>query len=265
MPEKSYRLDLQYHGAPFAGWQEQPGATAVQGSLKESYSEFLGVFVEVEGSARTDAGVHARHQIALLRAETNVPARAIHLGILPYQREGMHVFRAVEVANTWRPRPALSREYRYFLWKEADPPLFLRPFTSGTNCELDLARMVEAAGYLEGEQDFTSLRAAGCTARHAIRRVERVDVIDRGPYWEFRVIGNAFLRQMVRIMVGTLVNAGSGKIEPADVGRILEKKDRALAGPTVPPQGLFLWRIALEEDEEIAIPPTVWETTPGGN
>jgi tRNA pseudouridine38-40 synthase len=119
--------------------------------------------------------------------------------------------------------------------------------------------MGAAAEQFLGERDFSTLRGAGCTARHAIRRIDRIMVLNRGPYWEFRVTGNAFLRQMVRILVGTLVEVGNGHIPPADIQVILDKKDRSLAGPTFPPQGLFLWRITLPDEPTLAIPPTCWE------
>ncbi|MCA9445075.1 MAG: hypothetical protein KC964_30080, partial [Candidatus Omnitrophica bacterium] len=98
-------------------------------------------------------------------------------------------------------------------------------------------------------------------ANHPIRRVEEVEIVDRGEALEFRIVGNAFLRQMVRIMVGTLVQVGRGLMPPEQVGEILEKRDRKLAGPTLQPQGLFLWRIQLSPEEELTIPPTIWETS----
>jgi len=260
MTQRKFRLDLQYRGDLFSGWQTQPGERTVEGALKETYEAFLKTEVFVDGSGRTDTGVHARHQIALLQADTTIPAHALVEGVLPYQSEGFHVFRATEEVPDWGPRPALVREYRYFLWKGNDPPLFLRPYSAGIKYDLDFEAMNRAASFIPGERDFSTFRAAGCTAKHAIRRVDGVEVLDRGAYWEFRVLGNAFLRQMVRILVGTLVEVGRGRQSPEWVGEILERRDRTLAGQTMPPEGLFLWEIQLEENEEpLPIPPTAWD------
>lgn len=258
--EKTFRLDLQYDGHFFAGWQKQPDALTVEGALREAYKRYLGVEVFVDGSGRTDAGVHARHQIAVLKAETRVPAHAVRLGVTPYLTPGVSIFAAEEADPDWKPRPAFMREYRYFLWKAANVPLFLRPCATPCPYELDLEAMRQGASYIPGERDFSSFRAAGCTAEHPIRRVEAVAILDRGDALEFRIHGNAFLRQMVRILVGTLVQVGRGLHPPEWVAEVLEKKDRRAAGPTLQPQGLFLWEIRLAPDDCPKIPPTVWET-----
>ncbi len=259
MTNSRFRLDLQYDGGFFHGWQRQPNAPTVEEALATAYERFLKLPVRVDGSGRTDTGVHARHQIALLETGKALPPQAIHFGIQPFLPAGVSVFQATPVAADWSPRPAVSRQYHYFIWKGSPPPLFYRPFAAWTPHALNLDRMCEAAALMLGERDFSSFRAAGCTAHHPIRRVERIMVLNRGPYWEVRVTGNAFLRQMVRIMVGTLVEVGRGHLQPADIPTILEKKDRACAGPTMPAQGLFLWKINLPGDGFIEIPPTCWE------
>jgi tRNA pseudouridine38-40 synthase len=259
MTEISYRLDLQYHGGKFHGWQKQPNQPTVETALTQAYERFLGSPVFVDASGRTDTGVHARHQIAVLRTERELPAEAIQFGVLPFLPEGISMFRVLSMPEGWRPRPAERRQYRYFLWKGSEPPLFYRPFAASMPQVLDIEKMCEAAELIPGERDFSSFRAAGCTAKHPIRRVDRVVVLNHGPYWEFRVTGNAFLRQMVRILTGTLVEVGLGRMKPEDIPAILEKRDRSAAGPTLPPQGLFLWSITLPGDGPIEIPPTCWE------
>ncbi|MCG3199085.1 MAG: tRNA pseudouridine synthase A [bacterium] len=260
---QSYRLDLQYHGACFHGWQKQPNGLSVEEALRVAYERFLGSPVFVDGSGRTDAGVHARHQVALLKTPFRLPAEAVLKGVLPYLHPDISIFRTQEVSATWQPRPVEARQYRYFLWKGSPPPLFYRPFSAWTPYPLDIQRMAEAAALIPGERDFSSFRGAGCTARHPIRRVDRVVVLNRGGHWEFRVTGNAFLRQMVRILVGTLVQVGTGKIEPVGILEILAARDRRLAGPTMPPEGLFLWKITFPGETEFPIPPTCWEVPIG--
>lgn len=257
-----YRLDLQYHGASFHGWQKQPNGLSVEEALRVAYERFLGSPVFVDGSGRTDAGVHARHQVAILRTQAHLPTGAILKGVLPYLHSGISIFRAEEAPSTWRPRPVEARQYRYFLWK-GPPPLFYRPYAAWVPHSLDIERMAEAAALIPGERDFSSFRAAGCTARHPIRRVDRVVVLNRGTHWEFRVTGNAFLRQMVRILVGTLVQVGTGRIEPGLIPEVLAAKDRTLAGPTLPAEGLFLWKITFSGEREFPIPPTCWEVPIG--
>ncbi|GMV65029.1 MAG: tRNA pseudouridine synthase A [Candidatus Hinthialibacteria bacterium] len=255
----SYRLDLQYQGAFFHGWQFQPNAFTVEQALGEAYQSFLKSPVRVDGSGRTDTGVHARHQVAVLHTSVSIPHTAILKGIQAYLPEGLSVFQAQAVDAGWSPRPAISRQYRYFLWKMTPPPLFYRPFSAWTHYDLNLDAMCEASDHLIGEKDFSSFRGAGCTARHPIRRIERIMVLNRGTHWEFRVTGNAFLRQMVRILVGTLVEVGQGKKVPSQVPDILAARDRREAGLTLPPQGLFLWKIDLPGDPPLQIPPTCWE------
>ncbi len=254
-----FRLDLQYQGGLFHGWQRQPNSFSVEEALAGAYERFLKVPVRLDGSGRTDTGVHARHQIALLEIDRKLPPQAIQLGIQPYLPEGLSVFRVTPVTEEWKPRPAVSRLYHYFIWKGCPPPLYYQPYSAWTAYSLDIDRMCEAAAHILGEKDFSSFRAAGCTALHPIRRVDRLMVLNRGPYWEVRVTGNAFLRQMVRIMVGTLVEVGRGRLLPSDIPTILEKKDRSCAGPTMPAHGLFLWKITLPGDGSIEIPPTCWE------
>lgn len=254
-----YRLDLQYLGSFFHGWQYQPNAFTVEQALCEAYQSFLKSPVRVDGSGRTDAGVHARHQVAVLHTEVSIPPTAILNGIQPHLSEGLSIFQAQIVEDTWAPRPALSRQYRYFLWKSTPPPLFYRPFSAWIHQGLNLDAMCEAADHLIGEHDFSAFRGAGCTARHPIRRIDRIMVLNRGTHWEFRVTGNAFLRQMVRILVGTLVEVGQGKKTPSQIQQILEGRDRKVAGATLPPQGLFLWKIDLPEEPPLRIPPTCWE------
>lgn len=263
MSDSVYRLDLQYHGARFHGWQKQPGVVTVEGALMEAYEAFLKTPVFVDASGRTDAGVHARHQIAVLRAPVNLPSRAIRLGVLKHLPDGVSVFAVERVSEGWRPRPAESRQYRYFLWKGDSPPLFYAPFAASTYLELNVQAMSEAAALILGERDFSSFRAAGCTADHPIRRIDRIVVLNRGFHYEFRVTGNAFLRQMVRILVGTLVEVGVGKRRPEEIPAILESRERANAGQTMPPQGLFLWAIDLPDQANPPIPPTVWEVPMG--
>jgi tRNA pseudouridine38-40 synthase len=254
-----FRLDLQYHGGFFHGWQRQPNSLCVEEALVGAYERFLKAPVRIDGSGRTDTGVHARHQIALLELNQGLPPQALQRGIQPFLPEGISVFKVDPVAEDWSPRPAASRQYRYFIWKKTQPPLFYQPFAAWTVYSLDLDRMCEAASFMLGERDYSSFRASGCTAHHPIRRVDRIMVLNRGPYWEVRVTGNAFLRQMVRILVGTLVEVGRGRLLPSDIPAILEKKDRSHAGPTMPAHGLFLWKIMLPGDETIEVPPTCWE------
>jgi tRNA pseudouridine38-40 synthase len=231
----------------------------VEEALTHAYEEFLGEPVQVDGSGRTDTGVHARHQVAVLRTARELPPQAIRYGVLPYLPEGLSIFHVEQKPGDWRPRPAVSRQYRYFLWKSAPIPLFYEPFAAVIDRPLNLDRMIDAAERIPGERDFSAFRAAGCTAKHPIRRIDRVVVVNRGGHWEFRVTGNAFLRQMVRILVGTLVDTGLGRTSPEQVADILESCDRSKAGPTMPAKGLFLWRITLPQDREAKIPPTCWE------
>lgn len=238
---RNIRLTLEYDGTAYAGWQVQANGPTVQGALEEGLARLLKHTVRVTASGRTDAGVHALGQAANFRTEARIPLRGVLLGLNALLPRDIAVRRAEEVpADFDSRRCAKEKTYQYFLYVGDAPSAFGRRTSWRVPPPLDLGAMERAAAHLVGTHDFGAFRAAGCDAPHAVRAVHEVRVTPRGEYLEVSVRGTAFLRHMVRIIVGTLVEVGQGRRSPASVAELLDCGDRARAGVTAPPQGLFL-------------------------
>ncbi|MDW7711664.1 MAG: tRNA pseudouridine(38-40) synthase TruA [Deferrisomatales bacterium] len=244
---RNIRLTLEYDGTAYAGWQVQDNGPTVQGSVETALAALLEHPVRVTASGRTDAGVHALGQAANFRTGARIPLRGVVHGLNGLLPRDIAVRRADEVpADFDSRRSAKEKTYQYFLHTGAVPSAFARRTSWRVPASLDLAAMGRAAAHLEGTHDFGAFRAAGCDAPHAVRRVHEVRVTPRGEYVEVAVRGTAFLRHMVRIIVGTLVEVGRGRRHPDTVAELLRTGDRGGAGVTAPPQGLFLAEVRYE-------------------
>jgi tRNA pseudouridine38-40 synthase len=238
---RNLRLTLEYDGTAYAGWQVQEGAPTVQGAVEAALERLLKHPVRVTASGRTDAGVHALAQVANFRTAARVPLRGVVHGLNALLPRDIAVRRAEEVpADFDSRRSAKEKTYQYFLHVAPVPSAFARPTSWRVPPPLDLGAMGAAAAQLVGTHDFGAFRSAGCDAPHAVRAVHEVRVVPRGEFVEVTVRGTAFLRHMVRIIVGTLVEVGQGRRAPESVAELLASGDRERAGVTAPPQGLFL-------------------------
>jgi tRNA pseudouridine38-40 synthase len=235
------RLVVEYDGTNLSGWQRQDNAPTVQQHLEEALAQLLQHPAPVVGASRTDAGVHARGQVASFRTERPIPLHGIRRGlnsILPAQ---IAVREAAEVPEEFHPRfSATGKHYQYTILARPDrsPRWRDRAWHHPEPLALDLMR--EGASALCGEHDFSAFRAAGCTAKSTLRRVDAIDFTRDGDLVIVDVRGNAFLRMMVRILVGTLTEVGAGARPPSQVAEILASRDRTKAGITAPAQGLEL-------------------------
>jgi tRNA pseudouridine38-40 synthase len=241
-----FRLTLEYDGRGFAGWQVQPGARSVQATLQEALRRVTGETLRVSAASRTDAGVHAEGQVVGLRTgaalEAPILARALN-GVLPRDVAVVAAERAPEAFDA--RRDARSKLYRYAVWNGPTRSPLRAERTLRVESRLDRAAMREAAGLLQGTHDFASFRAARSGARTSVRCLSRLDVVTPAPgELCFYVEGDGFLRHMVRILVGTLLEVGRGRRSPAELPAILAARDRRAAGPTAPPQGLTLVRVS---------------------
>jgi tRNA pseudouridine38-40 synthase len=238
---RQIRLVVEYDGTGLAGWQRQANGPSVQQHLEEALAAMLQHEVRVVGASRTDAGVHARGQVASFRTERAIPLHGIRRGLNSILPPAIAVIDADEVPDDFHPRfSATGKHYRYTLLVRRDRSPFWRDRAWHRPQGVDVALMQEAAGALLGEHDFAAFRAAGCAARTTRRRVDRIAVARDGDLVTLDVRGNAFLRHMVRIVTGTLVEVGEGRRPVAEVGEILGSRDRTRAGQTAPPQGLEL-------------------------
>lgn len=238
------RLVVEYDGTALHGWQRQANGPTVQQHLEESLAKLLTHEVQVVGASRTDAGVHARGQVASFRTERPIPLHGIRRGLNSLLPSSIAIRAAEEVPDDFHPRfSATGKHYRYSIYRAPDRSPRWRGRAWHHPDPLDVARMWAGAEALLGEHDFAAFRAAGCTARTTMRRIDAIDLSaapEDPELLRVDVRGNAFLRNMVRILVGTLTEVGRGYRDPAQVAEILASKDRTRAGITAPAHGLEL-------------------------
>jgi tRNA pseudouridine38-40 synthase len=236
------RLVVEYDGSELHGWQRQHGAPTVQQHLEDALAKLLQHETPIVGASRTDAGVHARGQVASFRTERDIPLHGIRRGLNSMLPETIAVRDAAEVPEDFHPRfSATGKHYRYTILTARDRSPRWRNRAWHHPDKLDFAAMHDAARALIGEHDFAAFRAAGCTAKTTLRRVDSITFTRLHPrVMEIDLRGNAFLRQMVRIIVGTLTEVGAGKRPPGQVAEILAGLDRTKAGTTAPAHGLEL-------------------------
>ena len=239
----------QWDGTEFSGWQFQPGQRTVQGAIAEAVERMVHHPVELWASSRTDSGVHARAMPITFETSRAIPALGFANGLNTHLPPDISVLSAQERPLGWRARDhSVAKTYTYRLQLGARRAITQRQTWWLKRQDLDLAAMREAARALLGEQDFAAFRAHGCDARTTVRCLHRIDIPepDRDEVVAIDVIGNAFLRNMVRIIVGTLVEVGVQRRAPAGVTEVVAGRDRNLAGPTAPGRGLTLTEVHFE-------------------
>jgi tRNA pseudouridine38-40 synthase len=239
------KLTLEYDGAPFVGWQVQPNGPSVQGTVEDAVEKLCGERVRVTGAGRTDAGVHARGQVASLDPPRDLPLSAWTAGLNAHLPPEVACVRAEEAPPGFDARRwARGKRYVYTLVRSPVRSPLWRGRAWEVRRSLDTAAMAAALPHLRGRHDFSALRAADCPARTTVREMRelslRVEPLREGELIELRIEATAFLKHMVRNLVGTLVEVGHGKRAPDSLLELLESRDRTRAGPTAPPQGLVL-------------------------
>lgn len=241
MDKKRVRLTVAYDGTNYHGWQVQDNGITIEGELNRCLTGLLGEPVKVIGASRTDAGVHALGNIAIFDTASPMPAEKISYALNQWLPEDIRIQRSEKVDADWHPRHCESRKtYEYRIYCSEFPMPVKRLYSYFTYWSLDVNRMREAAAYLEGEHDFKSFCQTGAQVESTVRTIYSAEVEEQGTDIVIRVCGNGFLYNMVRIIAGTLMEAGRGRIQPEDMADILEAADRAAAGPTAPAQGLTL-------------------------
>ncbi len=241
---RNLRLVVEYDGTDFAGWQRQVGQRTVQACLEEALATMTGQAVRVRGAGRTDAGVHADGQVAHAEIESNIPVGGFLRGLnanLPPDIAVLHVDDAPPEFDA--RRAARGKVYRYQIWNHLLRSPRRRRDVWHLLAPLDTDAMRAVAAVFVGEHDFRGFRASDCERRSTVRVMRAFDVTRQGALVTCEVEGTAFLKNMVRIMVGTLVAAGRGKLGPDDVRALLLSGDRTRAGVTAPACGLTLVRV----------------------
>ena len=238
---RTIKLTISYDGTSYAGWQYQPNGLSVQQVMEEALAKILGLQVRLCSSGRTDAGVHAERMVAVFRTDREIPLSAFSDGLNSLLPPDIAVRAAEEAPQEFDPRrDAKGKHYRYTILNTPRRSPLCRLYTWHLRGDLDLEAMREAARQMTGEKDFAAFRTSGCAARTTIRNVYSVEVIREGEFVLIDVKGSGFLRNMVRIMVGTLVEVGRGKIRPAAITALFNGKNGATAGMTAPAHGLCL-------------------------
>lgn len=250
---RTIRLDLEYDGTHYHGWQVQPNAPTIQETLEKALHPILGDKVRVVGAGRTDAGVHALGQVGHFRTASEREVQALFRGVNSLLPEDIVVKGVTETSPDFHARrSALLKRYEYWILNDPNRSAFHHRFLWHVRTELDVERMQRAAARLIGEHDFSSFQASGGEAgKHAIRHLRLLEIRPfRKGFLRIAAEANAFLRGMVRILTGTLVDVGRGRIEERALPAILEAKDRRVAGRTAPGKGLFLVRVLYPEPFE---------------
>ncbi len=236
-----YAITVEYDGKDFYGWQRQADLPSVQQTLEEAFEKATGKSVTMTASGRTDAGVHAMGQVVSFDLETAIPTEKIPYAVNVCLPTGVRVLDCKEVPSEFNARfDAKKKTYLYKLYVSPH----LSPLRANSAVWLtkmpDISLMQKAAEHIVGEHDFSAFAATGSTVKDFVRTIYSLTVSKRGNEIEIEVTGNGFLYNMVRIMVGTLLDVGYKKTSPDEVSDILKSGDRTLAGKTMPPEGLYL-------------------------
>jgi tRNA pseudouridine38-40 synthase len=255
MPQQRYKLTIAYRGTHYHGWQRQPanefykgtvaageGIPTIQEIVSRAIVDVVRHPITLVGSSRTDGGVHAKGQVAHFDTDQlQIPAEGMRRGINSRLPEDILIRSIDPVANSFDAiGSTISKRYQYFIWNAEDRSPFFPELCWHRWQTLDLAAMRQAAQYFVGEHDFGSFAKPGHGRENTVRRVLSCDVSRRGAMLVIGIEGSGFLWNQVRIMVGTLVEIGYGKQPPYCIPQMLDAQDRQAAGPTAPPQGLYL-------------------------
>jgi tRNA pseudouridine38-40 synthase len=239
-----FKLIIEYDGSDYHGWQIQPNGRTIQQTLEEAVARFTGETVRVAAAGRTDAGVHAAGQVVSFVLQTPRAPDVVQRALNALTPRDISITSVEEVSDDFNPRRAArSRVYVYRMWNARWPSPFWRRYAWHVVRPLDVAAMRTASAGLVGEHDFSAFQAADCDSDNPVRRVLRSELEWREPLITYTIEATAFLRHMVRNIIGTLVEVGSGERSADDVPRLLATRDRTQAGPTAPPCGLCLARV----------------------
>lgn len=250
---KNILLTIEYDGSDFHGWQRQPSKPTVQGTIEQLLTKLLKTRVILNGTSRTDAGVHAFGQRASFKADVKIPVEKLALVMNntlaslekgPFAISPIRIVAAEEKPMDFHARfDSKGKKYIYKICNTGEISTFSRNYVYHVTKPLDIEAMKKAAGFIVGTHDFKCFEASGSDVRETtVRTIYKLDIVkgtSAGDI-ELHVSGDGFLYNMVRIITGTLVDVGHGKISPDDIEKILNSKDRTMAGHTAPPYGLYL-------------------------
>ena len=241
---RNIKLIIEYDGKGFNGWQKQPDRLNIQGEIEKAIEEITGEKVDLTASGRTDAGVHSLGQTANFKTDSKIPTEKFAKAINSRLKKSIVIKSAEEVDEKFHSRYSVkSKTYRYIINNSENGTAIYRGLEYHVPMKLDYEKMNEAIKYFIGEYDFKAFKASGTSSKSSVRKILDGNVRKEGERVIIEVTGTGFLYNMVRIISGTLLDVGLGKIKPEDIPSIIESKDRTKAGKTLPAHGLYLLQV----------------------
>ena len=242
---RNIKLTIEYDGKEFNGWQKQPNKLNIQGTIEQAIKCITGEDVELNASGRTDAGVHAIGQVANFKTNSQIPIEKFAIAINSNLKKSIIIKKAEEVDERFHSRLSCKKKtYRYIINNSEEGSAIYRNLETHIPQKLDIEKMKQGIKYFEGEHDFKAFKASGTSSKSSVRTIYEAKIYNNGEKIFIELTGNGFLYNMVRIIAGTLVEVGLGKIEPQEIENIIKSGKRENAGKTLPPNGLYLLEVS---------------------
>lgn len=246
------RMDVEYDGTNYCGWQRQKNGMAVQQVLEEALSRLVKQRIVIHGASRTDAGVHALRTTCHFDAQTGIPPEKLCYALNFLLPRDIRIKRTCETGANFHARfDARAKWYRYRVFNHTHGSALFARLCWHVPYALDINRMQRSLTCLTGTHDFAAFMASGSAVKHTVRTLHVVQLTQRNEFLTMDVLGDGFLYNMVRIIAGTLVDIGRGHCEQSTFSNMLTRTDRLVGGVTAPPQGLMLMRVLYDDDGEL--------------
>ncbi len=241
---RNIKLTIEYDGKDFNGWQKQPNKLNIQGTIENAIKAITGEDVQLDASGRTDAGVHAFGQVANFKTKSDLPIEKFPIAINSKLKKSIVIKKAEEVDEKFHSRLNCKKKtYRYIINNSFEGTAIYRNLEYHISTKLDEEKMKIAAKYFEGEHDFKAFKASGTSSKNSVRIIYDAKVYRKNDRIFIELTGSGFLYNMVRIIAGTLVDVGIGKIKPEQIEHIIKEGKRQNAGKTLPAHGLYLLNV----------------------
>ena len=238
---RNIKLIVEYDGTNYAGWQRQNNVITIQQKVEEAIEIVTGTFSEVTGSSRTDAGVHARGFVCNFHTESKIPSSNFKKALNSFLPEDIVIIDSKEVDEEFHSRfDSSGKRYVYTIVTGAERPAIGRNYVYYLHRNLDMEKMKEASRYFLGTHDFSAFKKTGSSVKTSVRTIKELQIVKEEKTIKFSIVGDGFLYNMVRIIVGTLLEVGVGRFSPEYIVDIIKSKDRSKAGKSVPASGLCL-------------------------
>lgn len=241
---RNIKLTIEYDGKDFNGWQKQPTKLNIQGEIERAIEIVTGEKVELIASGRTDAGVHSLGQIANFKTNSKLPLQKFPVALNSKLKKSIRIQKAEEMDEKFHSRyNCKQKTYRYIINNSREGSAIYRNLEYHVPVKLDVEAMKNAIKHFEGEHDFKGFKASGTSGKSSVRKIYKAEIKENEERIIIELTGNGFLYNMVRIIAGTIVDVGLGKIKPDEIPEIIKSKDRTKAGKTLPPYALYLVKV----------------------